>query len=195
MNLAKNEWGIAPIDGFDGLEVKAIRLPRPLSFLPPVIENNGDWNAFIGTAYRTYQDDFIVTPPTFMGKRVVVDKRLLDGKYMEGFWHVVQSDMRGDGDRKPIYERAERIPWIKPLIQNHAAEGVVYRRCMEGRREIRHYILAPSKNYAVILGEKKRAIFLVTAFCMNRSFMQRAIFHPSSPKERSREVVEMARNQ
>lgn len=176
MNLAKNEQGNALFDAYAGLEVKAFRLQRPFSFLPPVIKNTGDWNAFIDTAYQAYQNDFIVNPPVFMGKRVVVDKRILDGKYMEGFWHVVQRDMRGGAHRYPDFQRVERISWIKPLMENPAAEGVEYRSCLEGKREIRHYILAPSRNYVVILGEKKRALFLVTAFCMNRSFADRPVF-------------------
>ncbi|MBI5636494.1 MAG: hypothetical protein HZA03_00835 [Nitrospinae bacterium] len=176
MNLAKSERGETLFNAYAGLEVKAFRLKRPFSFLPPVINNTGDWSTFIDTAYQVYKGDFIDNSPHFLGKRVIIDRRNLDGGYVEGFWHVVQRDMGGGGERYTDFQRLERVPWIKPLIENHTAEGVEYRRCLEGKRETRHYILAPSKNYVVILGEKKGAIFLVTAFCMNRSFADRAIF-------------------
>lgn len=183
MNLAKDGRQDTPFGGYSGFEVKALRVQRPFSFLPPVIKNNGDWNAFIDTAHQIYQNDLIVDPPTFLGKPVVVDNRMLDGKYMEGFWHAVQRDMRGDGERYPDFRRVERVSWIKPLIQNHTAEGVEYRRGPDNKREIRHHILVPSKNYVVILGEKKRATFLVTAYCTNRSFAERAIFRRSPLSE------------
>lgn len=183
MRLANCEQGNILLEAYANLEANMSHLKRPLSFLPPVIENMGDWNAFIDTSYQVYKNDFIANPPTFMGKRVVVDKRVLDGKYMEGFWHVVQRDMRRAGNRYPDFQRAERTSWIKPLILNPAAKGVEYRRRLEGKREIRHYLLAPSRNYVVILGEKKKAMFLVTAFCIDRSLAERAVSTHRFPKE------------
>ena len=86
--------------------------------LPPIInrrqfDNDQD---FIEKAYETFIHDFVEYPPTFLNKKVAcLPNKTTDGKYFNTFWHVITEGDHRESDRF-VQERIERIPWIRPII-------------------------------------------------------------------------------
>lgn len=53
---------------------------NPPSWLPELIELNGDWTQKVRELYQVYEKDFIIPPkPTFLNLPIRIDDRKLDG--------------------------------------------------------------------------------------------------------------------
>ncbi len=94
-----------------------VTLPEPIWFS----DDWSEWSAFVVLYYETFKRDFLIPPkPRFQGKPVLVSR--FSGPDDEGkeakFWHLITKDHK-QGGRDPDPNRAERINWIRFLIENH----------------------------------------------------------------------------
>ena len=92
-------------------------LPEPMYFSGVWSE----WAAFVDKYYAMFKQDLVDPPkPVFQGKPVLVSRFI--GPNDEGkesaFWHLITREHK-DGGRDPDPDRAERINWIRFLIENY----------------------------------------------------------------------------
>ena len=93
-------------------------------WLPDIIEcsNLSEWKIYEDKLYELFVNTFIKNHPTFNNKPVHIKKYPLDGNREHAFTHLTcktESDNPKDvNDRLPDLRRAERITWIKPVIEN-----------------------------------------------------------------------------
>lgn len=135
-------------------------------WLPGIIEREADdangWRMFEEEVYSQFEWDFVKSKPTLEGKPVYIELEKIDGKE-KSFWHVVTRDFLQNGDRvlEPI--RAERIGWIRAMIEsrNHPQIRTWDRVKNE---KLRRYIWLFEFDHLVVLGEGRTAWWLVTAF-------------------------------
>lgn len=147
-----------------------------LSFLPETIRFTGDWNAFVALAYRIFKFDFLDSSPCFYGQRVSVNRSKKDGSPMEeGFWHLITREDKKLKERLPDFPRAERITWVRSIIENHSAPGMDCWRYLEGNGRVRYYLYAKAADYLVILEESQRSFFLVTGFYVDSDWKRREL--------------------
>lgn len=138
-----------------------------LEFLPEPLSYDGDWPRFVEELYKIFQRDFMLSQPRLENMLVCIDNRKIDDSREEGFWHLVTRQDKQASERFPEIPRAERLPWIRPLIENYQNKNVTYWRYLEGNRKVRHYIWAKAVDFAVILAQEKVRLFVVTAFCVD----------------------------
>lgn len=138
---------------------------QSLPFLPERISFTGDWGAFVSRAYSVFQSAFLHSSPYFHSRRVSVNLSKKDDSPMEeGFWHLITRDDKGLKERLPDFPRAERITWVRPIIENYSTSGMECWRYLEGSGRVRHYLYAKAADYLVIIEEGARGMFLVTGF-------------------------------
>jgi hypothetical protein len=139
-------------------------------WLPALIlfaDYGGDWSRFINAVFAVFYRDFIQSQPQLLGKRVGCRRDLVDGKEA-GFWHCV-SEGPEEEHRKPDLRRCERVPWIRPIIENVTDASVDHWTNQRGR-DTRH-LLWLDEAFLVVLAERTRrqggfAYFqLITAYC------------------------------
>lgn len=149
---------------------------QPFPFLPETIRFTGDWAAFVTLAYRVFKEGFLDSSPHFHGQRVSVNLSKKDGSPMEeGFWHLITREDKKLKERFPDFPRAERIVWVRPIIENFSAGGIDYWKYLEGDGQVRHYIYAKAADYLVILEEKPKCFFLVTGFYVDSKWKRQEL--------------------
>lgn len=143
-------------------------------FLPPAkqFSNNwADWADFLKGQHQIFTSDILQGGLTFKEKKICVNFTIDDG-YEETFWHITTRNKFGDGSRDPDPARAALVHWIKPVIVNFEKEGIRYWSYLEGSSgKVRHYFQVLSRNYLVILEEKKKSHFLITAYVVDEAYM------------------------
>lgn len=138
---------------------------HPIDFLPDTIQFTGDWHPFVTLAYAVFKQNFLDSSPRFHSRLVTVNLSKKDGSPMEeGFWHLITREDKKVKDRLPDFPRAERITWVRPIIENYSAAGMDCWRYLEGNGQVRHYLYARAADYLVIVEEKPRSFYLVTGF-------------------------------
>jgi len=138
-------------------------LPDELDYLN---DFNGNEEAFLQAAYTIFHNDFIINKFHFQTMPLLLDSKIGEAKKLSIFWHIVTKDNELTSKRCLNISRAQKIPWIKPLILAVPHASIKHWRYLEGGGEIRHYIWSESTDYLVILEERKLRLFLVSAFCI-----------------------------
>ena len=145
-----------------------------IPFLPELIKFEGDWNDFIARAYLVFKKDFIESSPRIHGVYVSVNRTKNDGSPMEeGFWHLVTREDKKLKERLPDFPRAERVSWVRPIVENYSAIEIERWRYLEGSGQVRHYLYVRAADYLVILEERPKSYFLVTGFYVDSDWKRR----------------------
>ena len=120
--------------------------------------------------YRVFHRDFVQNK-TYLPNAIYLNptcQGIQDGKE-KIFWHIVTCKNRGTRTREYDEKRAERIEWVKRMIDNHNDVEVKSFYYYEDNRKIRFYLWAYNHDFLVIL-QKLGATesYLVTSFYIDR---------------------------
>lgn len=137
-------------------------------FLPPILALGGTWEEILERLYAVFCSDFKKGAVYHQGMRIIYDGRVLpDGHDKEeGFWHVVSKEDRISRERLLDYRRAERLPWARPTMENPERNEIKVFDYDHGVKDIgvRRYIWLAQYDYVLVLQQKKKALFWVTAY-------------------------------
>jgi hypothetical protein len=138
------------------------------SFLPPILNLDGEWPAILDRLYAVFVRDFKETRTQHKGLRVIYNGAVMpDGLGKEeGFWHVVGRKDKDTGERLLDYPRAKRLPWAKPVMESPERPEIKVWQYKEGPSDsgIRTYLWLEKYDYLLILHKKKNVYYWVTAF-------------------------------
>ena len=144
-------------------------------WLPDLIrlsDYNGDWSQYIEAVYAIFRRDFIDSQPQLRGKRVGCRHHPIDDGKEFSFWHCV-SEGNVEEDRTPDLRRCERIPWMRPIIENET-DGTVASWQINKRRDRRQYLWF-NEEYLIVLGVRRNHYILITAFPTDREHTRRRL--------------------
>lgn len=144
----------------------------------------GNAETIIPRLFNIFKTDFIDDPAFFNEYQVDWNRKIEDG-YEEGFWHIIskkQKNRVGKEERLLDCPRAEKLPWGRPLIDNHQdAVFVKFWDYMEKPNEIRTYIWLENYDYVFVLSKRKTAqgpkAFIVTAYHVDGPSKKRNLTH------------------
>lgn len=134
------------------------------SFLLPLLDLDGVWEEILEYLYDFFKRDFLEQHLYYENLRVDFDRRMENNKEI-AFWHLITKKDKRLG-RIPDYKRAKRLPWNRPIIENHNNSEIKEWHYLEGNGEIRKYLWLENYNFCVILEMRRneQIIILVTAF-------------------------------
>jgi hypothetical protein len=137
--------------------------------LPSIINTSGiDATKLFDHLYRFFHQDFVCNR-TYLNQTIYIDpqsKQLEDGKE-KTFWHLTTKKDQSTKIRLYDPRRAERLSWVKVIIENHSAPLVSYFYHQENnaKKNIRLYLWAENHDFVVILQKLGRSSsILVTSF-------------------------------
>jgi len=103
------------------------------------------------------------------------DKRKIDSNKEESFWHLTSRDYPikvGSAlqkERKPDIKRAERIAWVREIIENHNDDKVTLWTDKSFTKAARHHLWYNQEFLVVIEDLNKFNNYnLITAFCTDK---------------------------
>ena len=138
------------------------------SFLPPLLDLDGDWDAILSRLYGVFVKDFKESNTYHCGIKVIYNGTIRPDGFgkEEGFWHAVSRTDDNTGDRLIDYPRAKRLPWAKPLMESPDRPEIKVWQYQEGTTDkgLRTYIWLEKYDYVLILQRKKKVFYWVTAF-------------------------------
>lgn len=157
-------------------------MPDILASLQPYFDDISEHDEQkLDELHAIFQDHFLDNPFYLDGKLVVVKRHpYRPGKdglpdhfahYFEKFVHVVtrtSDDKRGKKEREFRPERANRIHWIKPVLEHHNDPRISKFRFFEDDGAVRDYFWFKAKNFMVVLEEVTPDYYLITGFCVDR---------------------------
>ncbi len=120
------------------------------------------------TLYGVFQKDMI-DEPIFINLVQVGYKKnssrhpLFRGK-PEGFEHICTRESKHSGKRNFDPERANKIHWIKPMINHKANPRIKYFERIHYNGQNQQYFWLKEKDFVVIVREITEKLQLVTAF-------------------------------
>lgn len=139
----------------------SLKLPEELDF------GEIDFPVTVAELYKIFENDFIVTNTMFLGKKVVFDNTYKNSPYPEGFWHLITRVDHKTDERLPDFRRSERLPWIKPIIEQFREPEIKFWHNIEPSRrgaDDKYYLWYEKGNFLVILKARKKNYFLATSF-------------------------------
>lgn len=142
-------------------------------FLPPIkILEWAKYDQLIDEQYDVFCKDFILNIVQFSSKPIIVKPQpTYDGKE-DCFWHVVTREFEPGNPREADGERAVRVHWIRPLIDNHTNSIVTYFTSPTAKDRIRHYFWLKEDTYLIILEETPKRLHIVTAYMVDKKYMK-----------------------
>lgn len=143
-------------------------MPAWLPSIVTLTSYGGNHQLYLDDLYQIYLRDFVNVRSTFCGMPIITDDRVIDASQRdEAFIHLTTCDDLATGGRFFEPRRTERIPWIKPTIDNYAdAQNVkVWEVRKKGKQKVN--ILIESERYHIVLTRYKTVFNLTTAYYVN----------------------------
>ena len=129
--------------------------------------------------YSIFHSGFVKNR-TYLARKIYIDPKShdLEDNKEKIFWHLISREEKETYWENGIkkfrslgryldFRRAERIHWIKEILENHSHEKIklFYHRESNKKRDIRLYLWAYKDDFVVILQKLgKSSSFLVTSF-------------------------------
>lgn len=136
-------------------------LPEPLNLDPWQIDT-------YEKLYKIFCLDFKSSNTLYFKKEKIIifsyNHHLLDGKE-KVFWHITNREDKAYSDRLPDLRRAERINWIRPIIENYTSSDIYCFDFTESSQKINTYLWLYKHDFVVILQRLNRENYtIITAF-------------------------------
>ncbi len=129
---------------------------------------SGDIIYYTDKLYEIFLNDLVNGNLTLSNKKIIISSKLENDGRHERFWHTI-TDPHNPSISDIKLERAEKLPWIKPIIINvPKTEILIYERTKNNEKRL--YLLLPNSNYIVVLSVKKQSYYYVTAFHIDYSY-------------------------
>lgn len=123
------------------------------------------------TMYGIFLKDFVNNKMTVFGKTLTVNlskstHRDFKNK-AETFVHVITRKNKYTGKREYDRNRANRIHWIRPILENSNDPRIKCFQRLNDKNENQHYFYYEENSFMVILREVNPDLAIVTAFCVD----------------------------
>lgn len=120
-------------------------------WLPDIINVDGNFDDVLRRLYNIFHRDFVEKHPRLSDMAVWHDKKVKPGEtYEEDFWHLIERDWEKNNRRSFDPERAKRLPWCAPTLNNSQDPQVKYWICDE-RGKLTCYVWLEDYDYVIIL--------------------------------------------
>lgn len=156
----------------------------------PEMANVNPWEAdTYEILYAIFHRDFVASRPRYRGSEVWYFPQMEDGKEAI-FWHLTTREHRPkpvprrmrryaesiaqQAGRYPDLRRCERLPWVRPIIENSREPELLAWDYREGHGNIRTYVWFKDRRFVVIMKKyrdcRRR---LLTSFYVDENYKTR----------------------
>lgn len=131
----------------------------------------------IAKFYEIFTKEFMDDTVIVHGKKIKiapVNSRIQEFKeYNETFVHIITRDT--SHGRIYTAERANRVHWIKPILENSESKAIIYYKWKDDRGICKEHFWFFKRDFMVVLKPLSSDLMIVTAFCVDDD--EKAKFH------------------
>lgn len=135
---------------------------------------DGPNNNQLSQMYGTFLSDLVNNPITINGKNLQVNTNKsthpICKNKMQGFEHIVTRESKHKKLRDFDRERANKIHWIKPIIENVADVRIKYFEAVNDNGFNQQHYWYEEKGFIVIIREINPDLMLITSFSVDSGF-------------------------
>src|SRR5690554_2307336 len=121
--------------------------------------------------YGVFLRDIVRNPVMIDGLELSYNKSISKHPVCRGkmvaFEHIITRESKYKGKRDFDRERANKIHWIKPIIENVNDARIKYFESVNDEGYNQRFCWYEEKGYLVIIRELNPEYFLITAFCVD----------------------------
>ncbi|SDF99367.1 MULTISPECIES: hypothetical protein [Pedobacter] len=121
--------------------------------------------------YEVFKEHFVFDPFEIDGKRIKIIHQKSRVKqyseYSETFAHIISRKTYILDARIYECQRANRIHWIRPVLQSHPCKDIFYYRWKDDEGVCKHHYWLFDKNFMVVTVDVKPDLRIVTTFCVD----------------------------
>lgn len=132
---------------------------------------DGPTNEQLNKMYTVFLDDIVRTPIIIKGLQLSSNRNksrhpVCKGK-SQGFEHIITRESKHSNRRNFDRERANKIHWIKPIIENVGDGRIKYFEEVNDRGINQLFYWYEEKNFIVIVREVNPELMLITSFSVD----------------------------
>jgi hypothetical protein len=118
----------------------------------PAMHLMSPWNEQVTeNLYTIFHRDFIQNPALYAGYQVWFFPGKDRGKELI-FWHLVErEDPPQSGNRLADFRRSERLPWARPMLDNHGQPEIKAWDYEEGDGDVHTYVWLENYDYLILM--------------------------------------------
>jgi len=120
------------------------------TWLPDLFPAN-PWNTnTYDQLYDVFCRSLKITRPVYRGHEVWFFPEMEDGRE-KVFWHLTTREDRASGERLPDLRRSERLPWVRPMLDQSNQPEILDWDHDEGDGTIKTYVWLRNFDFVVIM--------------------------------------------
>ena len=142
--------------------------------LPPLVKYDSfdSDEDFLNTLYEYFKQDFIYTKPKYKGVELRLKRMPIRNGREATFYHITTQGL-DENDRKIDIPRAERLRWIKTIIESDDKVLLVWKN--EIKKEENILLFLEQKNFLIVLRKRKNGLMFWTSFYTTESYKKKLI--------------------
>lgn len=126
-------------------------------------------NEQIDVFYDIFTNDFVTNSVLIDGRKIKIaptNSKVEEFKeYNETFHHIITRDT--SHGRIYTADRANRIHWIKPILENSKDKAILYYKWKDDKNVCKEHFWFFKRDFMVVLKPLSTDVMIVTAFCVD----------------------------
>lgn len=133
---------------------------------------DGPTPAQLYTMYGHYLNDIVRNPIIINGITLTFNSNISKHPVCKGkhqcFEHIITRESKHSGKRPFDPERANKVHWIKPILDNVADPRIKYFEEVNSDNETQQFYWYEEKNFIIIIREVTPDLLLITSFSVDK---------------------------
>lgn len=142
--------------------------------LPPLVkyEQFMSDEDFLDALYEYFKQDFVLTKPVYKSSPIRLKRFPLRNNRETTFYHITTTG-KDENNRNIDVPRAERIRWIKPIIETNDRILLVWENVRKKEESILLY--HEKENFLIVLRKRSNGIVFWTSFYTNKCYKKKLL--------------------
>jgi hypothetical protein len=142
--------------------------------LPDLVRyaNFSNESEFLNALYEYFKQDFVYTKPVYKGTKLWLKRLPLRDEREATFYHITTTG-KDENNRTLDIPRAERIRWIKPIIEIEDKKILVWEN--ERKKEENILLYLKEENFLIVLRKRKHGILFWTSYYTDKCYKHKLL--------------------
>ncbi len=142
--------------------------------LPPLVkyENFESDEEFLDALYEYFKQDFVYNKPKYKGTQLRLKRIPLRSGREATFYHITTKG-KDENNRQIDVPRAERIRWIKPIIESNDKSLMIWEN--NRKKEENIVILHDKENFVIVLRKRTNGLMFWTSYFVDKCYKKKLV--------------------